>query len=176
MPEINSIEQLVECFENTNPSEQINVLKSINIPTSDFEKYATWKDDSYTRNCLARSEKFEFILLCWDKGALTPVHGHGGQDCWVYQVSGKVLEKRFIESANGFETTNEMVLDQGRITYMHDRMGYHSLENVSGHKAMTLHLYANPIDSCKVFNEETGCFEVCQMQYDTVLEEYHQTA
>ena len=168
MPKITTIEQLIECFDDAEPSEQVSVLKSIKIPTAEFEKFATWKVNEYTRNCVARRDKFEFILLCWDKGSSTPIHGHAGQNCWVYQVSGEVRERRYKESGDSFEITNEAILNKGKITYMHDRMGYHTIENISNGMAMTLHVYANPIDRCQVYNEEISAFEIKEMEYDSI--------
>lgn len=171
MQKITSIEQLIDCFESANSSEKVGILKCIEIPKTDFEKLATWEDGGYTRNCLVRRDEFEFILLCWDIGAKTPMHGHDGQDCWMYQASGSVQEKRFTKTGNEFLNTNKLLLKEGKLTFMHDRMGYHIIENVSDEKAMSLHVYANPIDRCKVYNEITEKFEVREMQYDSIVEE-----
>ena len=169
METISTIEQLIESFDDVDPSGRVKVLKRIEIPVSEFEDYATWCEGGYTRNCVGRKDDFEFILLCWDKDAKTPIHGHGGQDCWVYQVDGTVTEKRFTETINGgLSVTNEMKIHEGGLTYMHDRMGYHSIENVSGRRAMTLHIYANPIDRCKVYNEDIQKFEIVELEYDTI--------
>lgn len=168
MQRIKTIEELIECFDDAEPSEQVSVLKSIEIPTTEFEGFATWNEGGYTRNCIARRDGFEFILLCWSEGASTPIHGHAGQDCWVYQVAGEVRERRYKEVDYGFDVVNEAVLSKGKITYMHDRMGYHTIENVSDGGAMTLHIYANPIDRCKVYNEEKSEFEIKEMEYDSI--------
>ncbi|XOV68389.1 MAG: cysteine dioxygenase family protein [Fluviicola sp.] len=165
---ITSLEQLITAFDDADPSEQVSVLKRIDIPVSDFAQYATWSDECYTRNCIARRDGFEFILLCWSPGAVTPIHGHDGQNCWVYQVEGSVREKRYQLSNDRFELTNDMTLDAGKLCYMHDRMGYHSLANESNKQSMTLHIYANPIDRCEVFNEERNRFEVVEMEYDSI--------
>ena len=166
--DITTIEQLISSFDDADPSEQVSILKSINIPTEDFAEYATWCEDGYTRNCIARKDGFEFILLCWSPGAITPIHGHDGQNCWVYQVDGSVRERRYQTDAQGFELTNDMTLSAGKLCYMHDRMGYHALQNESNRRSMTLHIYANPIDRCLVFNEERACFESVEMQYDSI--------
>jgi cysteine dioxygenase len=168
MNKITTVDLLIECFDGAEPFEQIGILKSIAIPKSHFEEYATWKKGGYTRNCIARRDGFEFILLCWDSGAATPIHGHGGEDCWIYQIEGSIKEKRYVEVETGCDITNESVLEEGGISYMHDRMGYHTIENNSEQVAMTLHVYANPIDYCKVYNEEAGFFELKKMKYDTI--------
>jgi hypothetical protein len=86
----------------------------------------------------------------------------------VYQVDGEVRERRYRNSSSGFEMTNEAILSEGNITYMHDRMGYHTIENVFSERAMTLHVYANPIDTCEVYNLETSSFERKEMKYDSM--------
>ena len=48
------------------------------------------------------------------------------------------------------------------------KLGYHTLENNSRSRAMTLHIYANPINQCNVYNEEKSEFEIKEMAYDTV--------
>lgn len=168
MPEITTIEQLVNSFEHAEPSERLGVLKRIKIDKLNFEKYATWNIENYTRNCLVRKDGYELILMCWDKGSATPIHDHSGEDCWVYQVTGGIRERRYRNVSSGFEMTNEAILIEGNITYMHDRMGYHTIENVVGERAMTLHVYANPIDRCNVYNEETSSFEIREMKYDSI--------
>jgi len=165
---ITSIEQLISSFDDAEPSEQVSVLKRIEIPVSEFEAYATWEDEGYTRNCITRKDGFEFILLCWSPGSITPIHGHDGQNCWVYQVDGIVRERRYQKKNDDFELTNDMHLEAGKLCYMHDRMGYHTLANESSKRSMTLHIYANPIDRCQVFNEEKQCFEVVEMEYDSI--------
>jgi cysteine dioxygenase len=165
---ITTIEDLVECFENAEDSKQASVLKRIQIPIEDFEEFATWKEGEYTRNCVARRDGFEFILLCWSPGAITPIHGHDGQNCWVYQVSGHVRERRYTSASDGFNLSNDAIVDPGKLCYMHDRMGYHTIANESEKRAMTLHVYANPIDRCLVFNEEKQRFETVEMEYDTI--------
>ncbi|MGB1103545.1 MAG: cysteine dioxygenase [Crocinitomicaceae bacterium] len=165
MQVIQTIEQLIETLNDTDPSEQGSVLKRIDIPTADFDDFASWKKSGYTRNCIERTKDYELILLCWDQHSGSPVHGHGGQDCWVYQVKGTVCEKRFIKTEEGLVETNFMELKEGRMTYMHDRMGFHSIQNTSDSRAMTLHLYASPIDECRVFNVDKQKFEQVQLNY-----------
>lgn len=167
MNHITTIEQLTETLDNADPLSHAKIMKNITIKASEFEPFATWTKECYTRNCLARTEKYELILLCWEIGAETPIHGHGGENCWVYQVKGTVKEMRFEQNAEVLKLTNQMVLTPGKLTYMNDKMGYHSIKNISNQRAMTLHIYASPIDSCKVYNDEDDCFELKEMSYHT---------
>ena len=166
MQPIKTIEDLIIEFDKATSSERVGVLKRIEIPKKEFEKFANWEKGKYKRNCIVRRDKFEFILLCWDIGASTPIHDHAGQDCWMYHVDGEICEKRYKESKIGFQVISEASYSSGKLTYMHDRMGFHNLENNSKNKTMTLHIYANPIDRCNVFNENSGTFEYKKMIYD----------
>ena len=165
---ITTPEELIGCFKNCKDSDRAKILKRIKIPVSEFERFATWERECYTRNCLVRNEKFEFILLCWETGVKTPVHGHGGQNCWVYSISGELVEKRYETKEEGFGLLKTMTLNEGSLTYMNDEMGYHSLENTHNGRSMTLHIYAKPIQRCEVYNENTGSFQMKEMEYDSV--------
>ncbi|MGK0365072.1 MAG: cysteine dioxygenase [Saprospiraceae bacterium] len=164
---ITSIEQLTETLDKADPLDHAKIMKKIKLEAHEMEPFITWSKECYTRNCLARTNQYELILLCWEIGAKTPIHGHGGEDCWVYQVQGTVEEKRFEENGAILNVTNKMILTPGKLTYMNDRMGYHSIENISNQRAMTLHIYALPIDTCKVYNDDEDCFEIKAMSYHT---------
>lgn len=151
------------------------IIKNMDVPKSEFEACACWVHDHYSRNCLARTDAFELILLCWKRGHDTPIHNHGGQRCWVYQVSGEVTEERYQKDASGdLVLSNELHLEEGQVTYMDDALGYHVLKNDSDEYAMSLHLYVAPIDACKIFNEESEVFETKPLTYDTEVSELEQ--
>ncbi|GAB5538440.1 MAG: hypothetical protein Salg2KO_05430 [Salibacteraceae bacterium] len=168
MNSISSIEQLIQSFQEAEPAERGFVLENIAIPRSEFSDLASWADGCYTRNCLARCDDFEFILICWDGHCKTKIHDHSGQDCWVYQVEGTLHEIRFKGPEHRLDAYHEEQLNPGDLGYMHDKMGYHLIENRNKQRAMSLHIYANPIDECKVFDEESSRFEITPLVYDEV--------
>lgn len=166
MKEINTIPNLVQQFEDAPDEELASVLKRINIPIDEFEEYASWSENSYTRNCITRTDEFEFILICWDTNAKTSIHGHDGQDCWVHQVSGNIKERRYKNNDGDLSQYVARELEEGKMVYMTDKMGFHSIENISGQRAMTLHVYASPIDECKVVTAD-GTIQIKALSYDT---------
>jgi len=100
----------------------------------------------------------------------TPIHCHGGEECWVYALQGTIKEERF-DFSNDKEEEIELVqkttMQEDSISYMNDNMGFHKLINVGEGRAMTLHLYMNPIDRCRIFDEEQAKFEVKELEYHT---------
>lgn len=169
MDDIKSLNGLIETLKQSNTEDYVKVAKRMKLPVSDFTKYAFWKKDGYSRNCIIKTEAFELILICWKKSDITPIHGHDNQNCWVYQVDGNMTEIRYKKDQQGNLTEcNRMQLEPGNLTFMHDSMGYHVLENTSEQKSMTLHLYMNPINSCEIFNDEKNCFEKMNLEFDSV--------
>lgn len=175
MTSILTVKQLVQNLNLTDSAKLPKLMKRIQIPASELEAYATWLDQSFTRNCLIRTDKYELILLCWDIGSQTPIHDHGGEDCWVYQVQGIVEETRYQKENNILKETHHQTLTPNNLTYIHDRMGYHCITNVSNQRAMTLHIYVAPIDVCQVYNDKTDSFQSQTLSYDTYNEEHSTT-
>ncbi len=141
----------------------------MHIPISDFEKYIYWKKEGYTRNCIVKTENFELILLCWNKGDSTTIHGHDNQKCWVYQVSGEMTELRYKKnSQEDLVECNRLILTTGKLCYIHDSMGYHLLKNDSNKNAITLHLYTKPVNKCDIYNPDKKMFEERILDFDTI--------
>jgi cysteine dioxygenase len=169
MNSIESLEELIEKLDQSDSYKLGRIIKQISIPITNFEAYASWNNNAYTRNCIKRTNEYELILLCWNKGDATPIHGHGGQNCWVYQIEGQMTEVRYERIGRGKLIEKDRIqLDPGMLTFMNNAMGYHKLSNDSFYRAMSLHLYVSPITSCEVFNDRDETFGVIELEYDTI--------
>lgn len=167
MPVIKSIQQLVNTLNQCEDHSYAEVLADPALDDLDWDPLASW-DQPYTRNCVARTDEYELILLCWNPRAESLIHDHGGQKCWVRQVSGKVEEVRYELHENGMNISNHEVLGPGETTFMDDEMGVHKIGNPTDEKSMTLHLYATPIDECKCYDDQGKVIETAVMSYDTI--------
>jgi len=170
MKSIETIQSLISALDAAERNERAKVISRLDLKPEALADYATWSKEEYTRNCIARTEKYELILLCWDQAAETPIHDHGGQECWVCQIEGTVKEERIKQVGEELITTETLLLTPGRVTYMNDSLGFHTIINPSKQRAMTLHVYAKPIDACKVFNTKKEVFKVKEMEYDTIAD------
>lgn len=168
---IESLSDLIAILDEEERTKYTTILKSIQIPIAEFKKYATWSENSYTRNCIAENEDFELILICWNKEESTEIHDHGGEECWVYFVEGNFKENIFKEGETGkLKIIKKNKMRPGDISYMIDFMGYHNLENASSKRSMSLHLYAKPIKNCNVYNSKINKFVRKELCYDNVEE------
>jgi len=169
LSQIETVPHLIQYLSECSNEELKSVYKLLAIPESEFDPYLFWSDDCYVRNCIVRTDDYELILLCWEKDHYTPIHAHNDQECWVYNVKGEFEEIRF--SKNGEEAPSQIskemlsVKDQ---SYMNDDLGLHVLRNCSDGRAMSLHLYAKPIEQCVIYNPLTSQFETKTLTYHSL--------
>ena len=143
-----------------------HIIHSAKFKPTDFDSYSLWLTDCYTRNCIIDTENFELILICWCEGHKTPIHDHGGEECWVKVIEGEFKEVVYKKNENDeLIAVKSSISKTNQVSYMKDFMGFHSLENISNKKSMSLHLYAKPIRNCTVFDEDSKGFVNKEMSY-----------
>ena len=163
--------ELIQVLDEEERTKYTAILKTMKLPIAAFEKHATWSETCYTRNCIVENENFELILICWENEQVTAIHDHGGEECWVYFIEGEFREHIYSQN-NGEELSVVKTTDAkaGDVTYMVDFMGFHSLENRSNKRSMSLHLYAKPIKNCNVYDSKKNEFVRKELSYDNVQE------
>ena len=166
---IQTITEAITALSEGERTEFAQIIKNINIPPNEFAPFASWSKECYTRNCIIDTEEFELILLCWEKGQVTPIHDHGGEECWVKAVQGEFKETIYqVNEKEELKEIRSAISKTGDITYMVDFMGCHRLENLSDGRSMSLHFYAKPIRSCQLFDEKTKTFVRKDLEYNTI--------
>ncbi|WP_237275090.1 cysteine dioxygenase [Tenacibaculum ovolyticum] len=167
---IQTLEELVAALSEGESTTYNHIIHLMELSADIFDDYTSWSKESYTRNCIINNEKFELILLCWEQGQITPIHDHGGEECWVKVINGEFREKIYKENDVGeLNVTKTTISRVNEVTYMKDFMGFHSLENISNKRSMSLHLYAKPIRKCRTFDEENKKFINRKLTYCTTV-------
>lgn len=157
-------------------------LYSVEIDRADLEPYKHWSDAKHTRNKIFRNDLIEVMLICWPIGAKTPLHTHNGQLGWMEMFEGKLLVEnhRVIDCNNPegqqvvgmdciagatsirMEKLNEELVQPGGLLNTVDKSHtIHRIQNLAewNERAVSLHIYSLPIDSCVVFDMEAQrCF------------------
>lgn len=102
-----------------------------------------------TRQVLFQNSLFELVLMTWGAGSSSPIHGHGGSQCYMHVLSGELSETRY----RPFDSTplHEAKLTGASVTHINDDACFHKLSSATG--AVSLHLYARPLHSMQVFDE-----------------------
>ncbi len=162
---INSFPILIEELSKNNKKNYTSVLKKIAISEETINSFSSWSKDHYTRTCIFRNQNFELLLICWEAGQFTPVHAHNNQDCWVYMVSGELCEKKFTLNNKKLNKINESILHPKDVSFVNDKLFYHSMCNNSSERSISLHIYAKPIDCCDCYNETEEKFTPKKLTY-----------
>lgn len=162
---INELSHLIDELNVSSKNEYAEIGVRLDIPIEQLQPYIHWNTKYYTRNCIARTEHYELILLCWEEDQNTPVHCHGGEECWVYVMNGKMQENHFQFENEVLTLESTEVLQKGDKSFMCDDLGFHQLTNVSEGRSMSLHLYMDPIDTCTKYDINSNSFKQIDLTY-----------
>ena len=169
VPKITSIEQLVDALDSSSREKgYLKIMRSIAIPANEFEKYYTWSDEHYTRNCLSRTDDYELLLICLEKGQRSPIHNFDSQDAWIHPISGKLKEERYLPSqfGPGLEKVSSVLLGENEFSYMSGAVGIHRYSNAYDARSVSLNLYSKPVDKWQVYDKKTGASTEQKVSYD----------
>ena len=164
-------------FDNEKVAEELtNLINSFELKESDWKKYVHYDKNKYTRNLIAlgRDDQFGLMILAWGPGQKSPIHDHNGSHCIMRVLSGNLIETLYNKSVDAgdsdsslspteeseherYRKTRETKLSTGETAYIHDKIGWHRVSNASTQEsAVSLHLYAPPIEKCKTYCEVEG--------------------
>ncbi len=131
--------------------------------------FAKWTEKAYTRVCLFENKAFELILICWNPMAQTTIHDHNEQSCRVFFFDGPFQETIYCDK--GEESLSIKNIEPGTTTCMKKGRACHSLKNLSNHPVMTLHLYNEPIKSCRTRKNEEIQMKETTLKYDFLVQD-----
>lgn len=159
-----SLEELIHRLSIPSKKNQFyynQLIQSFEISLASVKSYCTWKQGSYTRNLVYRTDLYELLILCWQKGQTSPIHDHQGQDCWICVVEGTIEETVYHPTTDNGKNliltkSDRIIYHQGDKSYLtNSNAGWHSIQPLSK-QAITLHLYSLPIEKCRVYDLKTN--------------------
>lgn len=127
-----------------------------------------WQEEAYTRIQLASIEgKLNILQLCWDVGASSPVHSHGGHlgvqsQCFIRVLQSSLVERIYeIPISDGYSgpliLQKEHEVEAGAVVYMNDEIGVHDVSVKQ--RAITLHVYIPGCSECFVMPADSADFQ-----------------
>jgi cysteine dioxygenase len=151
-------------------------LAGVRVALGPLEPYLHFLPGRYTRNLLYRDATFELVLNCWDAGAVSPVHGHDGQECWFSIQAGTFLLENYPLLAGGRVPGLALLgaperlgpVGVGHVDHRSPQAPVHRVRSVEG-PGLSLHVYAQPIDSCLVYDVARGRCHPRTLRFDTVF-------
>ncbi len=134
----------------------LDVMRESEVPVSEFERHYHWNDEHYTRNQLFENDKFELVLICWEKGQRSFIHDYDAHDAWVHPISGRLREECFVKDAKTgvLEKVSTVQLSPKDFSYMGGKINIHRYLNENEGRSVSLHLYAEPVKEWTTYTDE----------------------
>jgi cysteine dioxygenase len=156
--------------------ELLRFLESTPVAGNTLAPYLTWDRQHYTRNLIDKTPLYELIAICWEVGQVSSVHNHRDQNCWMAVPIGRlVVENYRVISQDLDDGTCELKsAEKVEMNPMHP-CAVDPLEPVHrvlnprefNERAVSLHVYSRPFDSCVVYSPEQGTCGVIKLHYTT---------
>jgi len=100
-----------------------------------------------------QNDHFRLVLIYWDGFAQSQKHGHPEGGCLLKVLSGSLLETRF-DPFDPQLVSGRHHFSRGDVSYIHDALAYHIVENPCPEPAVSLHLYSPGALISKVIQAE----------------------
>ena len=136
-----------------------------------------WDRQHYTRNLIEKTPLFELLAVCWEVGQASAIHNHRDQHCWMAVPVGRlmvqnyrVIAKDVVAHRCQLERTDLIEMNAQRPCAVDPREPVHSVLNPKdwAERAVSLHVYSRPFDSCEVYSVEHGTYGDIQLRYTTL--------
>jgi len=146
----------------------LGFLRRNPVAIESLQPYLNFCQEKYTRNLIHRTPLFELIAICWDVGQVSAIHNHRNQRCWMAIAQGKVQVQNFrlVRQDAGAQTceleaTTRFVIDAEQPAEVDPEEPIHLVANPAafGGRAVTLHIYSRPFDTCEVYDLKTGRYQ-----------------
>jgi len=132
--------------------------------------YLFWDAQHYTRNLIDKTDLYELLAICWEVGMKSSIHNHKDQHCWMAAPVGRlsvhnyrVLEQDVAGHRCSIEETDVVEITADNPVAVDPLNPVHDVRNTRefGQRAVSLHLYSRPFDSCVVYSvEQHSCGEI----------------
>ena len=153
-------------------------LQDAPVDRESLTPYLTWNLQHYTRNLIDKTELYELIAICWEIGQTSSVHNHRDQNCWMAAPIGKLVVENFrvgfenVEAGEcQLEASNRVELTAENPCAVDPREPVHRVVNPreANQRAVSLHVYSRPFDTCVVYSPEQGTCGEIRLHYNTVF-------
>lgn len=128
-------------YLQTDPPSALNfvpVMRDFEI--SDDRELIGFHNNPENNYVLVQNEYVKIVLIRWEPGAVSSIHGHASGGCVVKVLQGRILENRYTtDGENRLLSSGTYYKDN--IVYIDDNLGYHSVGNPFREAAISLHVY-----------------------------------
>ncbi len=151
-------------------------LQEAPVAAESLAPYLIWSSQHYTRNLIDRTPLYELMAICWEVGQASSVHNHRDQNCWMAVPIGRLRVENFhlvgqdLEQGTcDLEPLNAVEMNIAEPCAVDPADPVHRVVNPRefGERAVSLHVYSRPFDTCVVYSpEQRTCGEI-RLRFNT---------
>ena len=154
----------------------LEFLQNTPILPESLDQFLTWNAQHYTRNLIDKTPLYELIAICWEVGQGSSVHNHRDQNCWMAVPIGRLLVGNYHlisqDIARGtcrLEVADTIEMNPAHPCAVNPRDPVHRVYNPRefNQRAVSLHVYSRPFDSCVVYSPEQGTCGEIKLHYNS---------
>jgi cysteine dioxygenase len=152
-------------------------LQDTPVDATTLVSYLTWNPQHYTRNLIDKTPLYELVAICWEVGQASSVHNHRDQNCWMAVPVGRLQVENFHvvhQDVNAglckLEPTDTVEMNISQPCAVDPLAPVHRVLNPRefNQRAVSLHVYSRPFDTCVVYSAEQGTCGEIRLHYNTV--------
>ena len=184
LPRQLSVEDFVSELRKFPPSafnhtaELLTFLQHNSVSPDTLTSYLKWDHQHYTRNLIDKTPLYELIAICWEVGQVSSVHNHRDQNCWMAVPIGRLMVENFHLVSQDVDhgqchltPTDTVEMNPAHPCAVNPADPVHRVVNPKqfGERAVSLHIYSRPFDTCVVYSPEQGTCGVIKLHYTTIF-------
>jgi cysteine dioxygenase len=158
-------------------TEQIRkFLQDTPLNPESIAPYLTWDRQHYTRNLIDKTPLYELMAICWEVGQISSIHNHKDQNCWMAVPIGRlqvenfrVIHQDLAAGKSNIKSTEIVEMNISHPCAVDPLEPVHRVLNPRefNHRAVSVHVYSRPFDTCVVYSAEQGTCGEIQLHYTT---------
>src|ERR1700686_4819000 len=151
-------------------------LERTSVAPHTLSPFLNWDRQHYPRNLIDRTPLYELIAICWESGQASSVHNHRDQNCWMAVPIGRLRVENFHlvqqDLPSGrcrLEPTNTVEMNIAQPCAVDPADPVHRVVNprAFNERAVSLHVYSRPFDTCVVYSPEQGTCGEIKLHFNT---------
>ena len=163
-------------FDTTEPIREF--LRDHPVNAESLEPFLNWDLQHYTRNLIDRSSLYELMAICWEVGQASSVHNHRDQNCWMAVPIGRLRVENFhlvqqdlSQGQCRLEPLNTVEMNISQPCAVDPADPVHRVVNPRefNQRAVSLHVYSRPFDTCVVYSPEQGTCGEIKLHFNTMF-------
>jgi cysteine dioxygenase len=154
----------------------IEFLLNMPVAPDTLAPFLTWDRQHYTRNLIDKTPFYELIAICWEIGQISSVHNHRDQNCWMAVPIGRLMVENYRvlwqdlkKGTCQLKNADSLEMNSTHPCAVDPQEPVHRVLNPRefGQRAVSLHVYSRPFDTCVVYSPEQGTCGEIKLHYTT---------